>query len=182
VGDRILARHAQTSSHWMVKSETGERSADTAAFEAAFIEENPHAEQLMALFTTANIQYGRMDYGLIGDRIQVWEINTTPTIGAPPKPPTAKPEDPAYREAMAPVLERYHQRFREAFVALDRPTDTTPISLAPDEALRRACVDESARAKRQQAFHHQLSELAAYPPFRAVRRIIEGGLRRVAGG
>jgi len=31
-------------------------------------------------------RYGRMDYGLLGDRIQVYEINTNPTLFLPGNP------------------------------------------------------------------------------------------------
>jgi hypothetical protein len=30
------------------------------------------------IFQLARVQYGRIDYSTIGDRIQVWEINTNP--------------------------------------------------------------------------------------------------------
>jgi hypothetical protein len=32
----------------------------------------------MPIFELAGIEYGRIDYGLVGDKIQTWEINDNP--------------------------------------------------------------------------------------------------------
>ena len=44
------------------------------------MEENPHQDALREIFGLAGIDYGRMDYGLLDGKVQVWEINTNPTI------------------------------------------------------------------------------------------------------
>ena len=43
-----------------------------------FTMSNPHEHELRRIFSTARIEYGRIDYALLGERIQVWEINTNP--------------------------------------------------------------------------------------------------------
>ena len=43
---------------------------------------NPHRELLEHIFRDAGIDYGRIDYGLLDGRIQVWEINTNPWIAS----------------------------------------------------------------------------------------------------
>jgi hypothetical protein len=37
----------------------------------------------MDIFARAGLEYGRIDYGLADGRLQVWEINTGPTLLAP---------------------------------------------------------------------------------------------------
>ena len=79
VGDRIVPGHLVFSRTWVQKNEDlvdDEKIAE----EHAYLESNPHAEELMALFERARIEYGRIDYGVVDGRIQVWEINTNPVL------------------------------------------------------------------------------------------------------
>ena len=48
--------------------------------ERRFLETNPHGESVLRVFERARIEYGRIDYA-IGERgLEVWEINTNPTV------------------------------------------------------------------------------------------------------
>jgi hypothetical protein len=79
VRGEILPRHVFFSDRWMVKSwKLAEKKFRLE--EEAYIQANPHAEQLCAIFAAARIDYGRIDYSLLGGRVQVWEINTNPMI------------------------------------------------------------------------------------------------------
>ncbi len=104
VGERILARQVHFSRHWMVRFPDLKDPA-MAREELAYVEENPHAEQLNEIFRLARTDYGRIDYSLSGGRIQVWEINTNPMILIP-----ADREDPLRRQA--------HDTFGRAFTAV----------------------------------------------------------------
>lgn len=88
VGDRIVPRHLFFSRNWLVKSAdlTG---PDQLAEEMAYLESNPHADVLLNACRLAHIGYGRIDYALRDGRVQIWEINTTPTIFNPPGPDDA---------------------------------------------------------------------------------------------
>ena len=44
------------------------------------METNPHERRLREIFGRARIDYGKIDYAMLGDRLQVWEINTNPNI------------------------------------------------------------------------------------------------------
>lgn len=85
VGNRIVPRHLFFSRHWMVKESdlTGEKQL---AEELAYQESNPHAAALLHICRIANIAYGRIDYAIHAGRLQIWEINTTPSIVSPPGP------------------------------------------------------------------------------------------------
>jgi hypothetical protein len=80
VGERIVPRHVFFSRNvWCLKQQdlvTPELMAE----EQLYVEHNPHQSQLREIFDAARIGYGRIDYSLKGDRIQVWEINTNPMI------------------------------------------------------------------------------------------------------
>ncbi|MDB9312397.1 hypothetical protein PN462_04715 [Spirulina sp. CS-785/01] len=79
IGEQIIPVHVRYQNNWVVKAQT----LNTEAREAEnkdYVTNNPHEQQLREIFKTARIQYGRIDYSLLDDQIQVWEINTNPTI------------------------------------------------------------------------------------------------------
>ncbi len=111
VGERIVPRHLFFSRAWHVAL------ADLAepgllAEERAYLEENPHARELAAICRLARISYGRIDYGVLGGRPQLWEINTNPMIAS---------EISAAIPARRPVHLRFVEMFTEALAALDPP-------------------------------------------------------------
>jgi hypothetical protein len=73
--------------------------------ERAYLEENPHAEALRRVFALARVDYGRIDYSLRSDGIEVWEINTHPIL------PTAQSHGGPERE---PVNAGFAQRLAQA--------------------------------------------------------------------
>jgi hypothetical protein len=79
VGDRIVPKSLQFSRCWVQKS-PDLRDPELLREEAQYVEHNPHEDTLREIFDLARIQYGRMDYAILDDRVQVWEINTNPTI------------------------------------------------------------------------------------------------------
>lgn len=86
VGDRLIPRHVFISRKWMIKSSPdsdGVSREEMARIELDYIERNPHADELMKRFDLAGIDYGRIDFSLKDGRIQVWEINTDPTVFLP---------------------------------------------------------------------------------------------------
>jgi hypothetical protein len=50
------------------------------AEETQYLSENPHLEQLRRIFEIAKINFGRIDYGCVNGKVQVWEINTNPNL------------------------------------------------------------------------------------------------------
>ena len=82
VGDAILARHLFFSHDWHVKQVDLDDEARLQE-ERDFVATNPHEQQLRTIFVLAGVDYGRIDYAFRDGRIQVWEINTNPTILTP---------------------------------------------------------------------------------------------------
>jgi hypothetical protein len=110
IGGRILPRHVLFSRQWCVKEPELTEPAQIEE-ELRYVQSFPHADEVRRIFKLAAIDYGRIDYGFYGDRLQVWEINTNPmivtTVSAAPGAPR--------REAN----QRFTALAREAFVALD---------------------------------------------------------------
>ena len=84
-GDRIIAAHIIYSKNWIVKDGGEHQEANLREEEETYIRSNPHAKFVRQMFDLAKIQYGRIDYSMLGDRPQVWEINTNPNPSPNPR-------------------------------------------------------------------------------------------------
>lgn len=102
VGDRIVPRHVFWSEHWVVRS-AGRVDAEREAEELRYVRENPHEAELREIFDLAHIDYGRIDYGLVGGRVQTFEINTNAVL--------------AGDDGSGPQRRAVHEHFVKAFVA-----------------------------------------------------------------
>lgn len=79
IGERIIGQHLMHSYEWNTKGETRIRSEEERTVSDDYFLANPHAERLHPLFDLANVDYGRIDYGLDAKGgLQVWEINDNP--------------------------------------------------------------------------------------------------------
>lgn len=117
VGDRILARSRNASPHWVAKANKNPTD-DDEQLARAYVLDNPHVDQLETIFDTARIEYGRIDYSLVGGEIVVWEINTNPTVFYPRGESTT-----AERQLT------FARGFNEAFAAIDPREFGASISL-----------------------------------------------------
>jgi hypothetical protein len=82
-GGGYVARHEYVSRGWVARA--AEVVDDrTVADEAAFVRSNPDLPVLTRAFELAGVDYGRIDYGLLDGRVQVWEINTNPMLTTSP--------------------------------------------------------------------------------------------------
>jgi hypothetical protein len=84
VGPNISPCHRISGTDWMLKSDKYLNDG-IVKDERDYLSQNPHAEELLEIFKQANIDYGRVDYTLFKGRIQVFEINTNPSL-SPVKP------------------------------------------------------------------------------------------------
>jgi hypothetical protein len=109
VGDRIIPKGLSFSSHWARKG-PDLSGPHLLAEELDYGAKNPHEARLREVFRLARIDYGRMDYGVLDGAVQVWEINTNPTI-------RSKGLNP--RSARRAILETFVERMREALEDVD---------------------------------------------------------------
>lgn len=79
IGNQIIPRHLFFDTQWCVKAWN---RLDEALLqeELRYVNENPHTDQLAKVFEIAGIDFGRVDYGVINGKIEVWEINTNPIL------------------------------------------------------------------------------------------------------
>lgn len=112
LGDRIFPQHILRNTDWYVKKGQVERDAQSEAeFVALFDDFKSHADVLRPIFDLAGIDYGRVDYGFVDGRIQVFEINTNPTI----------PKLRRRREFIKLRYDRLRPALLESFAAMNTP-------------------------------------------------------------
>ncbi len=116
----ILARNAQTSLDWMIKSEAQRREERFARDEFQYITENPHRESLAPVFALAGITYGRADFSVLDGRLQIWEINTAPSLGLAPDARAATPERARFRELTRPNRRLFFDGFDKELGGVER--------------------------------------------------------------
>lgn len=77
IGDRYVARHVIFSRNWVTKTSDVVEMA-LSAEDAAFVgikHQPPILPEVIRAFEIAGIEYGRIDYGLLNGKPQIWEIN-----------------------------------------------------------------------------------------------------------
>ena len=81
IGDEFIPHVCVHDTSWMVKlGRAGVAGQDLYEEELKFMQENTFADRLKPVFAIADIDYGRADFGLVGGRICVYEINTNPQV------------------------------------------------------------------------------------------------------
>jgi hypothetical protein len=84
---QIVPTEAYFSSRWIVKWGNNRVFDGNAPDEASLIREmvehvsnNRYCAQLADAIAPTNIGYGRIDYAVLGGRVQIWEINSNPDL------------------------------------------------------------------------------------------------------
>lgn len=80
LGGRVVPQHLMLADSWVVKRGSAEITAKRSTEELEYVENNPHADRLRRVFQIAEIDFGRVDYCIAGNRIEVFEINTNPNF------------------------------------------------------------------------------------------------------
>ncbi len=118
VGDTMVATLCVHQSKWVAKD--GEKGIAGQALyddEYRIVDENRHCAEIRRAFEIGGIEFGRADFGLVGGRPQVYEINSNPTLAMMRKHPFP------IRIAASHL---YEERFAAALAAIDTPaTDET---------------------------------------------------------
>jgi hypothetical protein len=122
VGDRVFAHHLVIEDSWIVKyGQQGVKLPEEyKAFEQKFVLENWHADTLGRAFAIAGIDYGRADFGIVGGRVQLYEINTNPHVSADPGS-----ENPTRRTTLAIAT----RKLCESLAALDEGRATGNVRM-----------------------------------------------------
>lgn len=83
LGQSVVPRHILLSDRWLTKK-PDLITAEHCAEEADYVASGQAHEGIESAFTIGGIDYGRIDYGLLDGKVQVWEINTNPRLVPPP--------------------------------------------------------------------------------------------------
>lgn len=80
IGETSVAHLCVLEDRWIVKyGKLGLASEELFADELRIVRDNPYAPVLQRAFELAGVEYGRIDFGLVGGRVQIYEINTNPS-------------------------------------------------------------------------------------------------------
>jgi hypothetical protein len=92
IGGEILPHHIHLGQHWVVKrnvpdlewTQPNDRNVElresAIAEELEYVRTNPHRDVIQKAFEIAETEFGRIDYGLVDGRIEIYEINTNPGL------------------------------------------------------------------------------------------------------
>jgi hypothetical protein len=170
VGEHIVPAFLLGGRNWMLKYSESEHDERAMRESLTYVQENPHEAWLRRIFALAGVDYGRIDYGVRDDTLQVWEINLSPTLGpsgGPAPPPLAPRPETLLQEARKLYLSGMQQAFR----ALDPENNAARVLVRLDLALVARMKTERARRRRRQTGLRLLQRLYHHPifgrPFRA---------------
>jgi transposase-like protein len=108
IGDLIVPAISVHDAVWLIKyGQLGIAGEDLYRDELKLLQTNPFAGHLRKAFEIAAIEYGRADFGIYKGCVQIYEINTNPSVGSPAPHPFA-----TRRESMRLCWETYLEALR----------------------------------------------------------------------
>lgn len=133
VGDRIVPIHLQINADWVVKYSGSQLTAAHGAEELAFVQDRTHHAVLRRAFDLARIEYGRADYAIVDGRIEIFEINSHPTMPGRGTNPARQVRSKLVVDALV-----------EAFCAIDQPLPKGQIRFdLPDPVIHPLNADDT---------------------------------------
>ena len=170
VRDGVAARFLHVDTQWMVKHHGSTYRSEWADEERDYLQRNPYVDEITSIFGSARIEYGRLDYGLLNGEIQVWEINTNPTIGGPPPGSNVERTPQWIRELQEPGKRIHFRRFQSMLEAIDtEPNRDAEVPLALPEEELKAWQHEVSAKHRLMRRRERLRRLANSLPLRRTR-------------
>jgi hypothetical protein len=145
VGQTQFVQHCYMSTSWYIKSHEADRTDADLAEAERYRMANPHARQIAEAFDLAGVDYGRMDYGIAGDRIQIYEINTNPTVIAPNPKIDSLPFARRVEEAILKLPEGNAAEVRLPPELVDSTAIALPIEKAHERALAESIKTRTKR-------------------------------------
>ena len=149
VGGRIIPAFVLRGTGWMLKWDQSDKDEGAMQELVDLVEGNPHETWARRVFDLAGVDYGRLDYGVKGSTLQVWEINIGPTPG-PSRGPAPPPLAPAPEALWTRGRTFYARAMERAFVALDPEASKDQVLIRLPPALVERMHAESAGMRRRQ--------------------------------
>jgi hypothetical protein len=148
VDKKVLPRHLLFGHNWNLKKPSL-KSDELNREQMAYLETNPHGDFVADAFRRTDIDYGRIDYGVLGNAPQVWEINTHPTV--------AKLAD----------------RLTEAFEAIDTSGEGDPLPISFRRETLEQIKHEVKSRSRNSNLRTAVSTLASTPVLDPVKQMLK---------
>jgi hypothetical protein len=140
IGSRMVPSLGVFESHWCSKrGELGIAGEALYAAEQAALQGMSDADTVRRAFELAHLDYGRADYGVVDGQIEIYEINTNPTL-----PGSTDHPFESRRQAGQMVV----TRIIDAFRALDEPLERGSIGLTDKRLARQRKRDRWMTASR----------------------------------
>jgi len=120
IGSETLFYNCVHEHGWLVKYGT-KNSASNALYEEEqeMILSNAFEKEISKAFEVANIEYGRVDFGLVNGKAQIYEINTNPMTSQPKDHPNPNREK---NQVLA------WEKYRKALSAIDTTDPSGPFA------------------------------------------------------
>lgn len=112
IGDRLIGYTCVHDDQWVVKQgKPGIAPPELYDEEYECVRDNPYADAVRPAFELAGIEYGRMDFGIVEGRPQIYEINTNPELKLRPSPSPVPRRNESY--------DLFRRNYLEALKAID---------------------------------------------------------------
>ena len=172
VQGEVAAQYLNVDRHWMVKHGGSIFRDEWVYEEREHIKQNVHATEVKKIFKMAKIDYGRIDYGLLDGKFQVWEINTNPSTGGPPRQSNAARTEPDIRKVEVPGRKLFFERFHTMLESIDSPHDPSMnVKLVLPENDLQIWRKEVRTTQRRLQRREVLSQISEWPPVNRARVI-----------
>lgn len=148
VGDHVIPAHLLRGHHWMLKWSESDQNRQAMREHLAYVLGNPHDAWIRRIFSLAGIEYGRIDYGVGDGTLQVWEINTNPTLALTPSPSEGT-EDAEVVAMLEEGRKAWRTGLQAAFRSLDAEADGTRMEIRLDARMVARAHAGMARARRR---------------------------------
>lgn len=166
VGDRIIPRNICHNRNWITKFDAGRLlNAAYVTENSKFLDQDPHQLWLRESFALAGAEFGRIDYGVLNGKPQIWEINFNPTVGGGGADDAPEGGTTEMHALITRARLRFVEHFNAALAAIDSGADPAQRVRIPISDSER---DQMAREKKLAARIH-------------TRRTVVGQLARPAG-
>jgi hypothetical protein len=125
IGERMVGFTCVHDNKWRVKyGKPGIAPPDLYEDEYRMVRDNPYGEEMRRVFELIGLEYGRVDFGLVDGRPQIYEINSNPDVKLNPKSFGVEQRDQS--DAL------FKQTDLAAVAALDLKPEAAPMAAEAD--------------------------------------------------
>lgn len=118
VGPSRFAHTCVIDTHWIAKGgRVGLATPEMFEEEYRIVRDDPYGPAVERAFDIAGVDYGRVDFGLSGGKVQIYEINTNPDV---------KLDMEHHSPVRMETLRLFRENYLNAMRAIDTPPDATP--------------------------------------------------------